>query len=32
MIIAMKFLRIVLDRCINKPMIIVDRGHGIDGP
>ncbi|MCL7383690.1 MAG: DDE-type integrase/transposase/recombinase [Thaumarchaeota archaeon] len=26
MIIALKFLRIVLDRCINKPLIIVDRG------
>ena len=25
-IIAMKFLRIVLGRCINKPLIIVDRG------
>jgi transposase-like protein len=22
----MKFLRIVLDRCLNKPLIIVDRG------
>jgi transposase-like protein len=26
MIIALKFLKIVLDRCLNKPMIIVDRG------
>jgi transposase-like protein len=26
MLIAIKFMRIVLDRCINKPMIIVDRG------
>jgi transposase-like protein len=26
MLIALKFLRIVLDRCINKPLIIVDRG------
>jgi transposase-like protein len=26
MLIALKFMRIVLDRCINKPMIIVDRG------
>jgi transposase-like protein len=26
MLIAMKFLRIVLDRCLNKPLIIVDRG------
>jgi transposase-like protein len=26
MLIALKFLRIVLDRCINKPMIIIDRG------
>jgi transposase-like protein len=25
-LIALKFLRIVLDRCINKPLIIVDRG------
>jgi transposase-like protein len=25
-LIAMKFLRIVLDRCINKPLIVVDRG------
>jgi len=24
-IIAMKFVRIVLDRCFNKPLIIVDR-------
>jgi len=30
-LIAMKFLRMVLDRCINKPLIIVDRVHGIDG-
>jgi transposase-like protein len=26
MLIALKFLRIVLDRCLNKPPIIVDRG------
>jgi transposase-like protein len=26
MLIALKFLRIVLDRCLNKPLIIVDRG------
>jgi putative transposase len=26
MLIAMKFLRIVLDRCLNKPLIVVDRG------
>jgi transposase-like protein len=26
MLIAMKFLRIVLSRCVNKPLIIVDRG------
>jgi len=26
MIVAMKFVRIVLDRCYNKPLIIVDRG------
>ncbi|MCL7404040.1 MAG: DDE-type integrase/transposase/recombinase [Thaumarchaeota archaeon] len=25
-LIALKFMRIVLDKCINKPMIIVDRG------
>ena len=25
-LIAMKFLRIVLGRCVNKPLIIVDRG------
>ena len=25
MIVAMKFIRIVLDRCLNKPLIIVDR-------
>jgi transposase-like protein len=31
MTIALKFLRFVLDRCLNKPMIIVDRGLGIDG-
>jgi hypothetical protein len=31
MLIAMKFLRIFLDRCLNKPLIIVDRVHGIDG-
>jgi len=31
MIVAVKFVRIVLDRCLNKPLIIVDRGHGIDG-
>jgi putative transposase len=27
MLIAIKFLRMVLGRCINKPLIIVDRGH-----
>jgi len=26
MLITLKFLRIVLNRCLNKPMIIVDRG------
>ena len=26
MIVAMKFTRMVLDRCLNKPMIIVDGG------
>jgi transposase-like protein len=26
MLIAMKFLRMVLGRCLNKPLIIVDRG------
>jgi transposase-like protein len=26
MLIALKFLRIVLDRCLNKPLIIADRG------
>jgi len=26
MIVAMKFVRFVLDRCYNKPLIIVDRG------
>jgi len=25
MIVAMKFVRMVLDRCLNKPLIIVDR-------
>jgi transposase-like protein len=25
MLIAIKFMRMVLDRCINKPLIIVDR-------
>jgi len=25
-LIAMKFIRMVLDRCFNKPLIIVDRG------
>jgi putative transposase len=25
-LIALKFLRIVLDRCLNKPLIVVDRG------
>jgi transposase-like protein len=25
LLIAMKFMRIVLDRCLNKPMIIIDR-------
>ena len=27
MLIAIKFMRTVLDRCLNKPMIIVDRGQ-----
>jgi len=31
MIVAIKFTRIVLDRCLNKLLIIVDRVHGIDG-
>jgi len=26
MLIALKFLRMVMDRCINKPLIVVDRG------
>ena len=26
MLIALKFLRIVMGRCINKPLIVVDRG------
>jgi transposase-like protein len=26
-LIAMRFLRMVLSRCINKPLIVVDRGH-----
>jgi transposase-like protein len=26
MLIAMKFLRIVLDRCVNKPLIVIDKG------
>ena len=26
MLIALKFIRMVLDRCLNKPLIIVDRG------
>ena len=26
MLIALKFVRMVLDRCLNKPLIIVDRG------
>ena len=26
MLIALKFLRMVLGRCINKPLIVVDRG------
>jgi putative transposase len=26
MLIAKKFLRMVMDRCINKPLVIVDRG------
>jgi transposase-like protein len=26
MLIALKFMRMVLDRCLNKPLIIVDRG------
>ena len=25
MIVALKFIRMVLDRCLNKPLIIVDR-------
>jgi len=25
-IVAMKFIRIVLDRCCNRPLIVVDRG------
>jgi putative transposase len=25
-LIAMKFLRMVLSRCVNKPLIVVDRG------
>jgi transposase-like protein len=32
MLTALKLLRIVLDGCLNKPLIIVDRGHGIGGP
>jgi hypothetical protein len=31
MLTALKFLRIVLDRCLNKPLIIVDRVHGVGG-
>ena len=27
MIIALKFIRIVLDRCLNKPLVIVDKGR-----
>jgi transposase-like protein len=26
MIVALKFIRMVLDKCLNKPLIIVDRG------
>jgi transposase-like protein len=26
MLIAIKFMRMVLDRCLNKPLVIVDRG------
>jgi len=26
MIVALKFIRMLLDRCLNKPLIIVDRG------
>jgi len=26
MIVAMKFTRMALDRCLNKPLVIVDRG------
>jgi len=26
MLIALKFIKMVLDRCLNKPLIIVDRG------
>jgi transposase-like protein len=26
MLIDMKFLRMVMDRCINRPLVIVDRG------
>jgi transposase-like protein len=26
MLIAIKFMRMVLDICINKPLVIVDRG------
>jgi transposase-like protein len=32
MLIALKFLRMVLGRCINKPLIVVDRVRGIGGP
>jgi transposase-like protein len=31
MLIALKFLRIVLGRCINKPLIVVDRGPWYSG-
>jgi putative transposase len=29
MLIAIKFMRMVLDRCLNKPLIIVDRGPSV---
>jgi len=31
MLVALKFIRMVLDRCLNKPLIIVDRGYGVGG-
>jgi transposase-like protein len=27
MLTALKFLRMVLGRCVNRPLIVVDRGH-----